>query len=230
MQRRGFLLGLMAAASLGLPAWAGYADDVVAQLTLQGYQDITMTRTWLGRVRILAFRDGGTREIVLNPRTGEILRDLWTAMDGSTRTVSIVDDVRSGGGGSGSGKGSGSGSGSGDGSGDGSGSGSDGGSDGGGSDDGGSGGSGDGGSTDGGSGGGSTDGGSGGGSTDGGTGGGTDDGSSGGGSTDGGSTDGGSSGGSEEGGSGSDLLKNLLGEDRGDKRDEDKRDEVKRDR
>lgn len=102
----------------------GYADDVVQQLKVQGYADISVETTFLGRVRIVAAADGGHREIILNPRTGEILRDLWIVAGGAAPKVTIVDH-------SGSGSGSGS-------DGDNSGSGSDGGS-GGGDDNGGSG-------------------------------------------------------------------------------------------
>lgn len=104
----------------------GYADDVVQQLKVQGYADISVETTFLGRVRIVAAADGGHREIILNPRTGEILRDLWIVAGGAAPKVTIVDH-------SGSGSGSGSGS-----DGDNSGSGGDGGS-GGGDDNGGSG-------------------------------------------------------------------------------------------
>lgn len=179
MQRRAFLVTLAGGLVLALPALAAYSDDVVLQLTKQGYQDITVSTTWLGRVRIVATRGGGMREIVLNPRTGEILRDLWTGADGTQRTVSIVDDV--------------GGASAGDGSGDGSGSGSSGGSSGGTS--GGTSGSGTSGSDDGGSSGSS------GGGTSGSDGGGSSGGSSGG--SDGGGSSGGSGGTSGESGSGS---------------------------
>ena len=198
MQRRAFLVTLIGAAGLALPAVAAFSDDVVAQLTQQGYRDIAVSNTWLGRVRILATRDGGTREIVLNPRTGEILRDLWTASDGAQRAVSIVDDVSKDGNSAASGDGSpddSSGNGS-SGSDDGSSSGSSGSDSG--SDDGGDSGGSDGGSS---SGSGISSGSS-------------DDGVSLGGSSDGGSDDGGSSGGS---GSGSDSSH--------DGRDDDVRDE-----
>lgn len=99
MQRRAFLLSFAAAMTAGLPALADSAADpaqhVVVELTQQGYSNIKVYWTWLGRLRILAHRNGGTREIVLNPRTGEILRDLWTAANGSQGTVSVLDDVNS---------------------------------------------------------------------------------------------------------------------------------------
>lgn len=109
MHRRSFFMLMAGSLAVALPAQAAFSDDVVAQLTQQGFQNISVSTTWLGRIRIIAYRDGGTREIVLNPRTGEILRDLWTTADGAVRGASIVDDVDSG---SGNGSGSGSVSGS----------------------------------------------------------------------------------------------------------------------
>lgn len=182
MQRRAFLVTLAGGLGLALPALAAYSDDVVLQLAKQGYQAITVTTTWLGRVRIVATRDGGMREIVLNPRTGEILRDLWTSVDGTQRTVSIVDDVA---GGQTSSSGNGSGKGTSDGT---SGNGSSGSDNGSGTETGGSNGSDGTGGSDGGSSGGSD-----GGGTDTGTGTGTGTGHGGG--DDGGGDDGGSDGG-----------------------------------
>jgi hypothetical protein len=80
MNRRMFLgLGL-AFCLAGQGALAkGFADTVVDQLRGQGFSEITVERTLLGRTRILATSDEGRREIILNPRTGEILRDLWIA-------------------------------------------------------------------------------------------------------------------------------------------------------
>ncbi|MBD3678513.1 MAG: hypothetical protein HUJ27_08935 [Rhodobacteraceae bacterium] len=57
-------------------------ERITAQLREQGYTSITVERTFLGRVRILAEGPGMEREIVLNPRTGEILRDIWELDDG----------------------------------------------------------------------------------------------------------------------------------------------------
>ena len=54
--------------------------DLVGQLRAQGYGAIQVTHTWLGRMRIDARIDGFRREIVLNPTTGEILRDYQGAI------------------------------------------------------------------------------------------------------------------------------------------------------
>lgn len=133
---------LLTCGTAALALWAGvvsaspYGDEVVSQLTRQGFKNIQVETTWLGRERIVADRADGLREIILNPRSGEILRDTWTAAQGATAMRPIVDDVgddSSGGTGGGSGKDGSGKDGSDDhqGSGGGSGSGSDGGSDGG---------------------------------------------------------------------------------------------------
>lgn len=87
----------LSVASLALSSFAAMADtfsnDVVAQLTRQGFSGIKTETTWLGRTRIVASRADGTREIVVNPRSGEILRDLWTAADGVKIAAPVLDDV-----------------------------------------------------------------------------------------------------------------------------------------
>jgi hypothetical protein len=60
-------------------------DQIVAQLRGQGFSEISLNRTWLGRVRVTAVRDDLRRELVFNPQTGEILRDYW-------RTTEADDD------------------------------------------------------------------------------------------------------------------------------------------
>ncbi|MGB8814177.1 MAG: hypothetical protein WCC57_13450 [Paracoccaceae bacterium] len=50
-------------------------DSLVAQLKAQGYQSITVQYTLLGRLQLIATSENGVREIVVNPKTGEILRD-----------------------------------------------------------------------------------------------------------------------------------------------------------
>jgi len=56
-------------------------DQIVSQLRGQGFTEITMQRTWLGRIRVVALRDDLRRELVFNPQTGEILRDYWQEID-----------------------------------------------------------------------------------------------------------------------------------------------------
>jgi hypothetical protein len=65
---------------IGLTAPAQAKDDVqdqiIAQLRAQGYTSFEVSTTLLGRLRILAQQGGTNREIVVNPRTGEVLRDV----------------------------------------------------------------------------------------------------------------------------------------------------------
>ena len=52
-------------------------DQIISQLRAQGFTQMTVSRTWLGRIRVVAFRGDTRRELVFNPQTGEILRDFW---------------------------------------------------------------------------------------------------------------------------------------------------------
>lgn len=101
------LAALAACLVAGRPVLAAdFADAVVAQLQQQGYGRIETEVTWLGRVRIVAERDNASREIILNPRTGEILRDLWLLTNGQAGRSLLIgsgeDDDKDG---SGSGQG-----------------------------------------------------------------------------------------------------------------------------
>ena len=83
MKRRAFLRGaatLSVVAMLATPALAAdrAAESVMRQLRKLGYEDVGSARTLLGRTRITARRGSERREIVLDPRSGEILRDLST--------------------------------------------------------------------------------------------------------------------------------------------------------
>jgi hypothetical protein len=86
MNRRRFLLMSVGFTLLSTTAArADYVEDIVKWLTKEGYNDIDVTRTLLGRVRIVASKDGQLRELVCNPRTGEILRDVWSGAGGGER-------------------------------------------------------------------------------------------------------------------------------------------------
>lgn len=89
----------------------GLSDSVLSQLRQQGYNEIEMSRTWLGRTRIVARRDSERREIIINPRTGEILRDFWTDEDESEAQILSVPSNRGAGESGGSDAGAGSGGG-----------------------------------------------------------------------------------------------------------------------
>jgi hypothetical protein len=91
MKRRAFLAGVGLAGLTASPALAADpVTDIVAQLKRQGFERISTARTLLGRVRIVAERSDGQREIIVNPNTGEILRDLWTASSGRKSASEIV--------------------------------------------------------------------------------------------------------------------------------------------
>jgi hypothetical protein len=79
MTRRRFIAGLGSLAVLLLaaaPALADPADDVAAALRAEGYDNIQIERTLLGRIRITGETADRRREIVIDRGTGEILRDL----------------------------------------------------------------------------------------------------------------------------------------------------------
>ncbi len=79
MKRRAFVTGgaACALAVLASPAAARDPAQAVAdKLAALGYRELRIRRTLLGRIRINGRRGRETREVVLDPRTGEILRDL----------------------------------------------------------------------------------------------------------------------------------------------------------
>ncbi|TNF14620.1 MAG: hypothetical protein EP320_06640 [Rhodobacteraceae bacterium] len=78
MKRRSFVVGGLVAlvAGTGQAVAETATEAVVRQLRAYGYREIEVERSFLGRIRITAERKDIEREIVLDPRTGEILRDL----------------------------------------------------------------------------------------------------------------------------------------------------------
>lgn len=69
---------LLLPALLALVPTAACADrqgEIIAELQSEGYANIEVGRTWLRRVRIVAEGPMGAREIVIDPRNDEILRD-----------------------------------------------------------------------------------------------------------------------------------------------------------
>lgn len=69
------------------------AERIALELRSEGFSEVSTTRTLLGRARIYARGSAGTREIILDPRTGEILRDLWFAPNGTlTNPFTAVGD------------------------------------------------------------------------------------------------------------------------------------------
>ena len=93
LTRRQLVIGLVVGTALTGPAWArDFASEIERRLTRQGYEIESVARTLLGRVRILARNADGEREIILNPRTGEILRDLWISGGRSGQSSILNDD------------------------------------------------------------------------------------------------------------------------------------------
>jgi hypothetical protein len=84
MQRRRLFSTLAAITLMATSAYAeSVPDQIMRQLRDQGFGQISVTQTWLGRTRIIGKSDKGQREIIVNPKTGEILRDLFTNAGGS---------------------------------------------------------------------------------------------------------------------------------------------------
>ena len=92
MDRRKFLV-LVTAFSLSgtMPAWADMEDEIVERLVEAGFGKIEITRTLLGRVRIVAIKGNIRRELVINPRTGEILRDVTLVAEGEKSSSNSSD-------------------------------------------------------------------------------------------------------------------------------------------
>lgn len=87
MIRRMMWVALVAGALAALPASAQtYAETLVELLKQDGYTRVATSRTMLGRTRVVAYGDTFIREIILDPNTGEILRDL------SRPSVVVVDN------------------------------------------------------------------------------------------------------------------------------------------
>lgn len=72
------LILILSLTVVALPA-AAQVDDVrgriIQQLHDEGFTEIHVSKTWLGRLRFEAFSETARREIVVNPSTGVILRD-----------------------------------------------------------------------------------------------------------------------------------------------------------
>lgn len=86
------LLGaaLVAAGSAAV-AQTSPTDQILTILQRRGYVIVTQERTWLGRGRVVAEKDGMHREVVFNPGTGEILRDYVSAPIIPVKRIGIED-------------------------------------------------------------------------------------------------------------------------------------------
>ena len=80
----------------GLASAQSVQEQIVSQLTAQGFTRIEISRTLLGRVKIEARSPSLDRELVFNPATGEILRDYWqNRSDGSAAPRVLIPDAHS---------------------------------------------------------------------------------------------------------------------------------------
>lgn len=90
---------LLFAAAITLAPISASADQIresiVTQLRSQGFTSITVSRTLLGRARVVAQSPTLDREIIFNPVTGEIIRDYWTQRFGGQAGATIVDPNQS---------------------------------------------------------------------------------------------------------------------------------------
>ena len=96
MNRRALTTILALAIACGGQARADApVDRILRDLKRLGYATVSVERTLLRRTRILAQSDEAQREIILNPNTGEILRDLWIPLDkasSSGTSGGLLDD------------------------------------------------------------------------------------------------------------------------------------------
>src|SRR5210317_826232 len=73
------ILLVMLLTGLAVPAFSDMAPTVsvvAEELADQGYQVSRISKTFWGRVKIISRKGELEREVILNPNTGEILRDL----------------------------------------------------------------------------------------------------------------------------------------------------------
>ena len=96
---RPMALALFLAAAPMAGAAQSVQDQVVSQLRDQGFGQIEVNRTLLGRIRVVAVSDTFRREIVFVPSTGVILRDYWEEINGSGGTAPTLVNPNAGSGG-----------------------------------------------------------------------------------------------------------------------------------
>ncbi|MBM1222246.1 PepSY domain-containing protein [Ponticoccus sp. SC2-23] len=98
-------LKLAVALALGLFPGASFAqtaeESIISQLSQQGFTNISVSRTLLGRTRIQATSSSLRREIVFDPTTGVILRDYWRDLDDDDDDGNRLINPRSSSGGTG---------------------------------------------------------------------------------------------------------------------------------
>jgi DNA-binding CsgD family transcriptional regulator len=81
---KNLLLATLLMVASALPGLAGPFEDEIAQhLRAQGFAEIDVNRSFLGRSQIIARNTEYFREIIVNPVTGVILRDFTRREDGT---------------------------------------------------------------------------------------------------------------------------------------------------
>ena len=81
MRSRLLRLGSALPLALGGALWAAPVaraetpEEIVAQMQAEGLRSIEVSTTWLRRIRIVGEGQSGAREVVIDPRNGEVLRD-----------------------------------------------------------------------------------------------------------------------------------------------------------
>ena len=83
-------LALVLALSATAAVADGLEDSVLAQLRQQGFVEFQVSHTLLGRLHIIALGPEYRREIVINPHSGEVLRDYLTTLTGGPVTPLLV--------------------------------------------------------------------------------------------------------------------------------------------
>lgn len=83
--------------SMASPCAAQTVEErVLTSLKTEGYTRIVRLKTFLGRTRIVALRAGHIREVVINPTTNEILRDVELVSEQIPDYPSITSKPESG--------------------------------------------------------------------------------------------------------------------------------------
>ena len=71
-----------------------FTTPIVERLQGEGFVVSQIKRTWLGRILIVSQNGEYLREVVINPHTGEILRDKLFALDGSNTAASPMQEMQ----------------------------------------------------------------------------------------------------------------------------------------
>ena len=88
MLRKAAIVLALAVASPAFSDAASVRERVIAELREDGYVEVRISRTLLGRLRFVARRSDAVREIVINPNTGVILRDYIRFLSGAATSTS----------------------------------------------------------------------------------------------------------------------------------------------